>query len=77
MKVFAVNERHQKTVDQFLKWNAKHDQQVNENHENGSTYETRLKQSRYYGKARNLWIDLPKREQINIVRTYPELKDCY
>jgi hypothetical protein len=60
MEVIAINPKHQKLVNKFLKANAKYDELVN-----AGTEESR-KGDNAYNKAQELYLELPKREQANL-----------
>lgn len=75
MLVKAINSKHQKTINSFLQWDRKYDNAVNEN--NRLNKDNSPKQCRAYSKAYDLWEQLPKREQQNIIKQMPQLKDCY
>lgn len=61
MKVIAINKKYQSTVNRFIAWNDKHDQAVNEENEK--------KAEKTYDKACELFRLLPKREQMNIMKS--------
>ena len=61
MNVVAINKKYQSTVNRFITWNNKHDQAVNEENEK--------KAEKTYDKAYELFHLLPKREQMNIMKS--------
>ncbi|HDM8192307.1 TPA: hypothetical protein P0E30_003740 [Vibrio harveyi] len=69
--VKALNKKHQRKVDTFLRHNAKYDDLVNKCMEDSdSAYNA-------YDKALDVWCELPKREQQNIAKQIPNVKGCY
>lgn len=67
----AITKKHQKTVNKFVKFNAKYDALVDA----GRDETTAAANS--YEKAFDAWCELPKREQANIVKQIPNVKGCY
>ncbi len=62
--VKAINKKHQKFVNAFLKWDAKYNSLVN--HNDANDIEGCRKQENAFSKALDNWEELPKREQSNI-----------
>lgn len=60
MEVIAINPKHQKLVNKFLKANAKYDELVNLGTEDTP------KGDKAYEKASAFYLELPKREQANL-----------
>lgn len=70
-QVTAMNPKHQRKVNAFIKWNAKYDDLVNKCLEDSnSAYNA-------YDNAQEIWCELPKREQSNIAKQIPHVKGCY
>jgi len=67
----AINKAHQTTVNRFIKWNDKYDALVNAEKEESPAGE------RAYEKALDLWCELPKREQANLMRLDKSLVGSY
>lgn len=60
MSIIAINPKHQKLVDKFLKANAKYDVLVNLGTEDSKAGDNA------YNKAQEFYLELPKREQANL-----------
>ena len=75
-EVKAVNPEHQDSVNMFLKWDQRYDEQVNQDNKKDIVDQT-PRQERFYNRAQGYWSKLPKREQQNIVNHIPDLKNCY
>lgn len=69
--VNAINQKHQRKVTAFIRWNAKYDSLVNEGKD-----ETRAAENAY-NKALEYWSELPKREQKNIEKHIEYVKESY
>ncbi len=68
----AINEKHQTTIDRFLLWKKRHLKIVTMKDNSGSS-----NQKRVFEKASSYWELLPKREQTNIIKNFPDTKDYY
>lgn len=60
MKVIAINKKHQKNVNGFIKWDTKYNNLVNQ--EKNSTRSSEIA----YDKASCYLDELPKRERTNL-----------
>lgn len=69
--ITAINKTHQKTVNKFVKFNAKYDALVDAGRDETA------QAANSYEKALDSWSELPKREQANIVKQIPNVKGCY
>lgn len=72
MKIEAINKKHQVNVNRFVSWNDKYDAIVSATDDNGGS-----KQEAAHNKASEYWHELPKREQLNIVKSNQLVKGCY
>lgn len=71
LKVEAINKKHQRTVNVFVRANAKYDTLVNqEKEETAAGYNA-------YEKALDAWEELPKREQDNICKHIDGVRGSY
>ena len=67
----ALNPKYNSLVKRFLKHNAKYDYYVD-------TEQDHLRAADMaYTNACDIWDELPKREQANLVKQNPELKGAY
>ena len=68
MSIIAINKKHQKAVNKFMKLHSKYSEIVNYNHANDIEDGNCIKQERAYDKASDCFYELNNREQSNILK---------